>query len=433
MLTLHFFLISVDIFGAFFCLIAVTSILIVKSVDKKATRWLIALLACLMLLLISDVVSRLGAEPGPIRDTAALRAAVFCVYFFGFLEMPLAAEYLTCLIESRSGIKGLFWKYIEWGFFLLGFGIITVNLFTGFLYSFDEEGAFLQRPLGVLPGVVSMTGVVVSVGVVLLYLKYLVKFEKAAFIAFLALPFAAVGVNMIRPDINLVMPAFTVSVLMLYFSYEFSSREYRIELERSLAERQITMFYHQIRPHFIFNSLAVIKHQCRTAPENAVDTVDEFSDYLRDCTDLMNTTGCVAAERELDLVRHYISLQKMRFEDIDYRVEIDDTDFMIPPFAIQTCVENSITHGLRGQTGKDQYVSVKTYRKRSRHVIEIEDNGAGFDVRELENSAASDHVGLHNTEERVRLMCSGDVKITSEIDKGTKITMTIPEQRWEKT
>ena len=92
-------------------------------------------------------------------------------------------------------------------------------------------------------------------------------------------------------------------------------------------------------------------------------------------------------------------------------------------------MENAITHGLRGQTGNDPYIRVKTYKKRAQHIIEVEDNGAGFDVHTLEDKENAEHVGLLNTEERIRLMCGGSVKIASEIGKGTKVTVTIPERR----
>lgn len=432
MLTIQFALIAVDLLGSFLCLIAILNILIGKTVDKKGARLQIALLTCLMLLLISELITRICMEAPTDRNAHLTGAAFFCIYFFGFLEMPLAAEYLTHLIESRSGLKGLLWKYFEWAFFGIGVMLVTVNLFNGFMYIFDENGALVPQPLFVLSSDVILMGIIISVGVVMRYIKYLAKFEKAAFITFLLLPLFAIVFNLIQSEVSLVMLAFTVSVLMLYASYEVSSREYRIELERNLAEQQITMFCHQIQPHFIFNTLAMIKHQCRTAPEKAIETIDDFSDYLRDSTDLMSTTACVSAERELDLVRHYICLQKKRFEEIDYRVVIEDTDFPVPPFAIQTCVENSITHGLRGQGGEHSYISVKTYKNRSQHVIVIEDNGTGFDVRDLEEMAAAGHVGLINTEERIRLMCGGSMKIESEIGKGTKITIVIPEQRNEK-
>ena len=429
MFTLSFFLISIDLFGAFFSLIAILGILIGKPVDKKGARLQIALIVCLMLLLTSDAITRMSAGDGPVQNVLLIRIATYFKYVLGFLSMPLAAEFVTYLIESRSGIKGLLWRYVEWTFFGIGVVMMTVNLFNGFLYSIDGEGNFHLHPWGVLPGAVSMIGLVITVGVVVRFIQYLVKFEKVAFITYLLLPFLALGYNLVQTKVSLVMPAITLSVLVLYLSYEFNTREYRIELERNLADRQITMFCHQIQPHFIFNSLALIKYQCRTAPEKAIETIDEFSDYLRDSTDLMSTTACVSADRELDLVRHYIGLQKKRFEEIDYRVQIEDTDFLIPPFAIQTCVENSITHGLRAQNGPNPYVCVKTYKKRAQHVIEIEDNGTGFDVRELKNKADSGHVGLLNTEERIRLMCGGSMKIESEIGKGTRITIVIPEQR----
>ena len=429
MFTLSFFLIAIDLFGAFFSLIAILGILIGKPVDKKGARLQIALIVCLMLLLTSDVIIRMSAGDGPVQNVLLIRIATYFKYVLGFLSMPLAAEFVTYLIESRSGIKGILWKYVEWTFFGIGVVMMTVNLFNGFLYSIDGEGTFHLHPWGVLPGAVSMIGLVITVGVVVRFIQFLVKFEKVAFITYLLLPFLALGYNLMQTKVSLLMPAITLSVLVLYLSYEFNTREYRIELERDLADRQIAMFCHQIQPHFIFNSLALIKYQCRTSPESAIETIDEFSDYLRGSTDMMSSMDCVGADRELDLVRHYIGLQKKRFEEIDYRVQIEDTDFLIPPFTIQTCVENAITHGLRAQTGPDPYISVKTFKKREKHVIEIEDNGCGFNVSDFQHSSDPGHVGLMNTGERLRLMCGGSLKIESEPGKGTKIIVVIPEHR----
>ena len=146
---------------------------------------------------------------------------------------------------------------------------------------------------------------------------------------------------------------------------------------------------------------------------------------------MMSSVDCVSAQRELELVQHYINLQKKRFGGhIDYLTDIQDVDFELPPFTIQTCVENAFTHGLRVQeaTGA-QYISVKTYRSQASHVVEIEDNGTGFDVRILEDDITSPHIGIRNTEDRIKLMCNGSLTIESTPGKGTKVTITIPGSR----
>ena len=425
--TLQYLHTAIDAWGAFFCLITIASILIGKSFDKKGSRWLIALMVCTILLMVSDMIMWTcnGRAGEKARDL--VRISTYCTFFFGFLMLPLTAEYLIHLIVTRSGIGGLFWNYVEWGIFLLGAAVITANLFRGFIYRINETNIYQTQPYSRLPGVVGMFGLIVSVGVLLEYLEFFNPFEKAAFFTYLLLPLVAIGTDMYLNRLDYTVFSFVVTSLTLFFSFEFNNREYRTELEKSLADRQIRMFYHQIRPHFIFNSLAVIKYQSRNAPEKAAQTIDEFADYLRSSSDMMSSTECVGVERELELVRHYINLQQSRFsQHIDYRTDIQDTDFELPPFTIQTLVENAFTHGLRGRDTGNEYISVKTYRSRSSHVVEIEDNGAGFDTRLLELHDGSRHVGIRNTEDRIKLMCGGSFHITSAPGKGTRITITIP-------
>ena len=431
MITLQYLHISIDLWGAFFCLIAVISILIGKYYDRKGSRLLIALMLCSMLLMVSDVFVWIFS--GREGETAhqIVRFSTLAVFFFGFLTVPLVAGYLTHLIVGRSGIGGLLWTYVEWTIFLIGAVLLAVNFFTGFIYSISETNTYLARPAaGMLPGIIGIFGLVISIGVVLEYLKYFNKFEKAAFITYLLLPLAAIIADLVFYRVVFTVLALVISSLLLYFSYEFNAREYRTELEKSLAEQQIRMFHNQVQPHFIFNSLSVIKYQSRKSPEEAIETIDEFADYLRSCSDMMGSVDCVPVERELELVRHYINLQKKRFGDsIRSLSDIRDTDFEIPPFTIQTCVENAFTHGLRSRVSEDAFISVKTYRASSSHVIEIEDNGAGFDVKELSDDRNDRHTGIRNSRDRVRLMCGGSFNIESTPGKGTRVTITIPGSR----
>ena len=422
--------VSVDLWGIFFCLVAVISVLIGQRFDRQGSLRLIALMICAMLLLFSDVLASLYAGSAEENAFEIVRRATFWSYFFGFLILPLVAGYLTYLITVRTKIEGLLWKYVEWFVFFFGVIFTAINYDGGMFYRIDTIDSPREQLFSLFPGIILMFGLLISVGVVLEYLRFFIKTEKTAFISFLALPFLALFYWLFLGGPSLVILSVLISTLILYFSYEFNSREYRIELERNLADQQIRMFHHQIQPHFVFNSLAVIKYQCRKSPEEAIDTIDEFSDYLRDSTDLMTSMECVPVRRELDLVGHYINLQQRRFQNhFDYIEQIEDTDFEVPPFSIQTCVENAFTHGLQTKSGEGEFICVRTYQSRSSHVVEIEDNGAGFDVRILESLKGTNHVGITNTKERVQMMCGGTFRIESTPGKGTKVTITIPKSR----
>ena len=431
MITLQYLHVSIDLWGAFFCLIAIISILIGQSYDKKGARLLIYVLICSMLLMISDVTVWVFSGREGEQALRVVRFSTYATYFFGYLNMPLVTGYLTHLIVMRSDIGGLMWKYVEWVISIIGIVLITINLTNGFMYGFDRTNTYLAKPAaGTLPGIIGIFGLLVSIGIVLQYYTFFNRFEQIAFISYLLLPLAAIGLDLYRYRLLLTVFAIVISSLLLYFSYEFNSREYRSELEKSLADQQIRMFHQQIQPHFIFNSLSVIKYQSRKSPDEAIATIDEFADYLRACSDMMASVDCVPVERELDLVNHYIYLQKKRFgEHIDYRSSYEDTDFEIPPFTLQTLVENAFTHGLRGRVSGNEYISLKTFKRQSLHVIEIEDNGAGFDTRILENNTPGKNIGIRNTKDRIQMMCGGYFYIESAPGKGTKVTITIPESR----
>ena len=70
-------------------------------------------------------------------------------------------------------------------------------------------------------------------------------------------------------------------------------------------------------------------------------------------------------------------------------------------------------------------VAVTAYRESGCHVIEIRDNGQGFDVSALENAERT-HIGLRNVRDRVEKMCQGTLNIDSRIGEGTLIVIRLP-------
>ena len=426
--TLQYVHFSIELWGAFFCLIAVIIIYINKDFDKKGSYKLINLMLTSTVLMVSDAMAWLFRSNPSEAGYYIVRIANFAAFFFGFLSMPLVAEYITHIIKKRSDIGGLYWKYIEWFLFAIGGVLLIVNLFKEFIYTFDENNTYFRETFGMIPGIIALIGIVITLGVVLEYISYLHTFEKIATIIYLILPIIAVIVQSFHYGISFTYLSLVASALMLFISFEVNYTQYNAEKERKLAEERIRLFNRQIHPHFLFNSLSVIKYLCRTSPEEAANAVDEFAAYMRSSTDLMNAEECVPVSRELDLVKHYTYMQQKRYGDsIKYEFDIQDTDFSVPPFSVQTLVENAIEHGLRASGVKNGQINIKTYKSANKHIVEISDNGSGFDTRILDDEERNNGVGIINTKARLRLMCRGTLDIKSDKNSGTTVTIGIEE------
>ena len=113
----------------------------------------------------------------------------------------------------------------------------------------------------------------------------------------------------------------------------------------------------------------------------------------------------------------------MRFSDrINIVYDVQATDFYVPPLSIQPIVENAIKHGilkkLEGGT-----LTLKTFETADAYIVEITDDGIGFsidDVRFDDNR----HFGLKNIQYRLEKMCRSELRVESEIGKGTKVSIT---------
>ena len=126
---------------------------------------------------------------------------------------------------------------------------------------------------------------------------------------------------------------------------------------------------------------------------------------------------------------------------IKTRYEIEDTDFKVPPFAMQTLVENSVKHGIRNKPTGEGTVTIRTFKNEEGHVVEIEDDGVGIDkdafakinARRVKSSTVDIdserevHVGIENTESRLELMCKGRMEIETTPGKGAKVRLIIPD------
>ncbi|MBI5373256.1 MAG: histidine kinase [Sphingobacteriales bacterium] len=143
---------------------------------------------------------------------------------------------------------------------------------------------------------------------------------------------------------------------LIYFIYHYvtKSRKQQLDtlrLESMVKELELKTIKAHINPHFIFNSLNSIRALVDENPQRARKAVTELSNILRSSmqTEKMET---VPLEKELHIIKDYLALENMRFEDrlkVEYDIDEDTLNQPVPPMMLQTLVENAIKHGISRQ------------------------------------------------------------------------------------
>ena len=199
----------------------------------------------------------------------------------------------------------------------------------------------------------------------------------------------------------------------------------KLVLNAQLTESRISTMMSQIRPHFIYNTLGSIEQLCSLDPHKAGELVHNFAKYLRGNFGELDNPKPILMSQEMEHVRHYISIENVRFPDMTFSFEMKSHDFHIPALTVQPIVENAIKHGLM-KLPRGGAIRVVSYETDTHFCIRVEDNGAGFDTNELLDDRK--HVGLRNIRERLKVMVNGKLEIESEVGVGTKVLITIPKE-----
>ncbi len=120
------------------------------------------------------------------------------------------------------------------------------------------------------------------------------------------------------------------------------------ELETQNVMAQFEILKNQIQPHFLFNSMNILRSLISTDTEKAQAFATQFSKLYRSVLGLKDQL-LIGLEEELDFINCYIFMQKMRFADslvVDLAIPADRMGYTLPPFALQILVENAIKHNI---------------------------------------------------------------------------------------
>lgn len=213
---------------------------------------------------------------------------------------------------------------------------------------------------------------------------------------------------------------------VLYFVYNYFERYNKsLKLEASVREIELSNLKSQLNPHFIFNALNSIRALIDENPENCKIAVNQLSNILRSSL-ATSKRGLTPFEDELKIVKDYIGLEQIRFEErlkAYFQIDDESLDFLVPPLMVQTLVENGIKHGISKLT-KGGLIQLTTSVINDRLKIQIRNSGV-YTNGERANSKG---LGLDNTTQRLRLIYGEDAtfKILTEKNNFVLVEIEIP-------
>jgi two-component sensor histidine kinase len=322
-----------------------------------------------------------------------------------------------------------------WLFQLIGWGSFAL-INTFFAFSFDRlTPEFFQRL-----GVFLFLGVVFShlMRVIILRFGLLQKNLNTQILQFFIITFflalvvsyitveALITFNLIKKDevdllartdvsywvskvLLVLSSAFSYFILffiwsLIYFVYHYVAKSRKqqmdtLQLESLVKELELKTIKAHINPHFIFNSLNSIRALIDENPGRARNAITELSNILRSSMQTEKIEA-VPFERELNIVKDYLALENMRFEDrlkVEYDIDEETLDQPVPPMMLQTLVENAIKHGISKNISGGKVKIISDFSD-NYHELAVQNTG------QLNGAFKAEGFGLPSTLNRLSLL-----------------------------
>lgn len=230
---------------------------------------------------------------------------------------------------------------------------------------------------------------------------------------------AAEWLKLYEPDMKIsVMDRFFLSLaydspiilvwISIYYLWHYieNSRNIKMDsmrMESLVKELQLKTIKSHINPHFIFNALNSIRALVDENPERARTAITELSNILRSSMQA-EKTETTSLEKELSIVKDYLELEQIRFEDrlrVEYEIDDDTLDQQVPPMMLQTLVENAIKHGISKQL-EGGSIKVWSGFTNNHHELIVENTGYLNGEKNMEG------FGITSTINRLRLLYGED-------------------------
>ncbi len=389
-----------------------------KFINKKRKKIYMILVALVVSLIVQNYVEYYLIE---YKVNIPLRT-FFSVY--GYSIRPVIIALFIFLVSPEK-------KHIPVSILaVVNFLVYTTAFYSTLSIFFNEDNHFAGGPLRYTCLIISI--ILLIYNIVVIVMEFKKEKKKNIFIPMLLTALVVAGIfadifsneNVTyRVDYITIM---IVAATVFYYIWLHIQFVYRHESDL-LAQQKIQIALSQIKPHFIYNTLNAIQ-DIDDMPDDAREAIVDFSKYLRENLDFLTASNLIPFSKELEHVKKYVNLEKLRFGDkINVVFDLQASDFLIPSLSLQMVVENAIKHGITKKY-EGGTVKITTSEKDNKIFIIVEDDGVGFDVNKV---IGDNHLGFKNSRERLRHFVDGDLVIESEVNKGTIVNIIIPKQKGE--
>lgn len=198
----------------------------------------------------------------------------------------------------------------------------------------------------------------------------------------------------------------------------------RSEFERKALDTRMRLLQAQVKPHFLFNTLANVQALVDAGSPRASQVLANLISYLRAAVPRMHAAATTVAE-EMELVRAYLELMQMRMPDrLQFALRIDPaaSRLQCPPMTLLTLVENAVQHGI-DPSEEGGCIDVDVWLRDDRCLARVSDTGVGL------NAAGNGlGTGLSTLRERMQLVFGGDaqLKLTQIQPHGVSVELDFP-------
>ena len=376
----------ISVAGLVLCLLGLVQAWAGRQMEERTRWYFIAFFVILTAYVGSNLLGQFAEGYNGAEWAFATQLFIFLESAFSSLLMLLLSGFLLCSSGERDWKKARLFRFslVLWIIYMI---LLVYTQFSKTIYYIDAENVYHRGPwypVLLIPPVLIMAFNLIGL---IRRRRKLSARQRLAFAVYLLLPMACMLIQMLYYGLFVIVFGTSVAALFMftYILMDQTERFYRQEAEN--AKLKVDVLMAQIKPHFIYNSLVAIRSYL-DEPEKAEEVLDHFAGFLRGSIDVLEETGCIRASREFETVENYLYMEKGT-------------------------------------------VRIKSYRTDTEHVVEVWDDGAGFqdgayqsEIEQYPEHGDRAHIGLSNLQKRLSLMCGGWLEIGNE--KETVVRMKIP-------
>ena len=413
---------SAAVTGLVIVLLGLFFTLAVSYLETWTRRFFVVLFSVAAAYVVSDLVEQVSfLFLGPDYSVLS-RIALFCESLFSSMLMPMITLYLLRCSGERRRRTPLFASMLT--LWLVYVALLIFTQFTTEIYSISNENVYQRGPWYFVLLVPPAAMMIMNCFSLLLRRKQLTKRQRAAFTVYLVVPLCCMLIQMFSYGFLMIVIGTSISVVILFAFILLDQVDHSIRQQRENAAQQASITVLQMRPHFIYNTLMSIYYLCKQDTDKAQQVILDFSSYLRQNFTAIAKEDTIPFTEEVEHTRAYLAVEQARFQDrLLVGFDTPFTAFRLPPLTLQPIVENAVKHGLDPEL-EPLYISVSSRQQDGYAEITVDDSGPGFKPSDNDEP----HIALANIRERLKLMCRGELTVSSRDCGGTIVTIRIPMQ-----